>query len=130
MIINSIEDVFGCGLLPTQYNSLVRNTRYEISEGERCLFQAVLEDAIHIYLSHRNARTRSGRLRFLETRQWFEQRGDYRARGLFAFESLCEVLGLEPELLRVRLGVRQPTHKSTVPVAIGMRTTRNPRARR
>jgi len=130
MTIDSNEDLFGCGLLPAQYNSLVRSTRYEVSEGERCLLQAVLEDAIHTYLSHRNARTRLRRLRFLETRQWFEERGDYFARGLFAYETLCEVLGIEPDLLRERLGMKNPSHQPQGQMAVGMRTTRTKRTRR
>ncbi len=130
MTIDSNEDFFSCGLLPTQYNSLVRNTRYEVSEGERCLLQAVLQDAIHTYLSHRNARTRLRRLRFLDTLRWFEERGENCSRGLFAYETLCEVLGIEPDLLRERLGVRKPPHQSQGQMAVRMQTTRVKRTRR
>jgi hypothetical protein len=127
MATGSNEDIFDYCLLPAQYNSLVRNTRYAVSEGERSLLQAVLEDAIRSYLSHRNASTRLRRLRFLEARGWFEERADCGARGLFAYETLCEVLGIDPDLLRERLGVKKDTRQSQGQLAARMKITRTKR---
>jgi len=123
------EDIGGI-LMPVQYNQLVK--RHAPLHGEVRLLYAVLEDAIRCYVSTRKARTRQERVRFLEVQNWFGPRpaAAPRAVGLFAFEPLCEALGIEPEAVRRCLDSmeleRIPTrrHRRTSPSSIA-----SPRAR-
>lgn len=96
---NEWSNDFGAYLLPVQYN---RPLRWVISESERKLLMAVLMDAIQCYLANRKAKNRRRRIEFLEAQQWFERRGS-EGQGLFAYETLCEALGVNPDALRKRL---------------------------
>jgi hypothetical protein len=82
-------------LLPEQYNDL-RRRRHE-QRGELRLMFAVLEDAIHCYLRHMNANGRKRRKLFYEVRHWMNSR---HGKELFAFETLCEALGIDAGGLR------------------------------
>jgi|SRR5579885_1659288 len=99
---------FETSLLPAQYNALIRGHRWAGSEAELGLMLAVLKDAIRIYLSDRHATTRERRIRFEETRRWFAERRGRGPDGLFAYENLCEALGIDPDHLRARLGLDVP----------------------
>ncbi len=82
-------------LLPFQYNGLVR--KRPVETGERRLLLAVLKDALRTYLKNIDARTANARRDFDETSYWFYAPNQ---EGLFAYEHLCEVLGIHPEPLR------------------------------
>lgn len=82
-------------LLPTQYNGLVRKRPPEA--GERRLLLAVLKDALRTYLKSMDGRTANARRDFEETGFWFYAPNQ---EGLFAYEHLCETLGIHPEPLR------------------------------
>ena len=75
----------------------VAGMRYEAS-GERRLMLAVLEDAIRTLLLAR--RTALPRKRLVSELAWLESRS--RAEP-FAFESICDVLGIDAGWLRGRL---------------------------
>ena len=77
-------------LLPEQYNEM-RRRRHEL-RGELKLMFAVLEDAIHCYLNYMNARTRQRRILFYEVREWMNSKN---GKGLFAYDTLCEALGID-----------------------------------
>jgi hypothetical protein len=79
---------------------------YEAS-GERRLMLAVLEDAIRTLLLAR--RTAVSRKRLLRELAWVESTSHAEP---FAFESICDALGLDPGYLRARL-----LRGSFVPVA-------------
>ncbi len=66
--------------------------------GERRLMLAVLEDAIRTVLLAR--RTAVPRKRLLREIAWLESTSQTEP---FAFESICDVLGLDPGYLRGRL---------------------------
>jgi hypothetical protein len=85
-------------MLPEQYNELIR--RHHESSGELKLLVAVLEDAIHCYLDYGNADTRQRRLVFYEVRQWINSTN---SNGLFAYDTLCEALGINAFRLRTVL---------------------------
>jgi hypothetical protein len=85
-------------LLPEQYNEL-RRRRHEL-RGELKLMFAVLEDAIHCYLNYMNARTRQRRILFYEVREWMNSKN---SKGLFAYDTLCEALGIDASRLRKTL---------------------------
>lgn len=82
-------------LLPEQYYDL-RRCRHEL-RGELKLMFAVLEDAIHCYLHYMNARSRPRRILFYEVREWMNSR---HSKGLFAYDTLCEALGIDAGRLR------------------------------
>ena len=66
--------------------------------GERRLMRAVLEDAIRRLLLAR--RTAVPRKRLLRELAWVQSTSHAEP---FAFESICDVLGLDPGYLRARL---------------------------
>jgi hypothetical protein len=80
--------------------------RGEYLEPEKVLLLAVLEDAVHCYRKFANARDRAGREQFRETEQWIMGGGE---DWIFAFETLCELLGLDPDY--VRRGLRETEAK-------------------
>ena len=82
-------------LLPDQYLDTFRRKTH--LEPEKMLMLAVLEDAIACYQKHLFARDGKGRAMFQDAEEWImEERSDW----LFSFESICEVLGLEPQYVR------------------------------
>jgi hypothetical protein len=66
------------------------------------LMLAVLEDAMRCYLTYANSRSRAQRRLFVEAEAWL---ADRKADGAFAFETVCETLGIDPNCLRE--GLRQ-----------------------
>lgn len=64
---------------------------------ERTLMLAILEDAVRCFQDNVSARDEKGKKLFDEAEEWFlETNGDW----IFSFESVCEVLGLEPRYVR------------------------------
>jgi hypothetical protein len=61
------------------------------------LLIAVLEDAINTYLRRLTPRNKCERDELAEVEAWFKTGGN---GGLFAFENVCEMLGLEVSRLR------------------------------
>jgi hypothetical protein len=58
---------------------------------------AVLEDAVHCYRKYATARDRSGKEYFREVEEWIMGGGD---GWIFAFENVCDLLGLDPQYVR------------------------------
>lgn len=85
-------------LLPVQYYELTK--RGPVLDGERRLMFAVLEDAIECYLKNMGAGSRKRRLLFYAARDWINARDKM---GIFAYETLCEELDIDPEVLRETL---------------------------
>ena len=65
--------------------------------GERRLLFAVLQDAIACWFRYRHARSEQGRQLFHEICDWFWEKDQ---QGLYAFESICIHLNLDPEYVR------------------------------
>jgi hypothetical protein len=104
---NADDDVLGGCLLPVQYNPIHRG--HYAWDSERRLLTAVLEDAIRCYLTNRSASSKAQVDQFEEVQAWFNDRGaGYGAQGLFAYETICEALGIEPGVLRQRLSSISP----------------------
>lgn len=61
------------------------------------LMLAVLEDAMRCYQTYTNSRSRAQRRMFVEAEAWLMDR---KAEGAFAFETVCETLGINPSCLR------------------------------
>jgi hypothetical protein len=82
-------------VLPAQFFRTLRGR--EAHGGERRLIIAVLEDAIHCYQKNLCATDNRGRRLFRDAESWVMSVD----RNLpFAFENICEFLGLDAEYLR------------------------------
>jgi len=82
-------------LLPDQYLDTFRRKLY--LEPEKKLMLAILEDAIACFQKYAFARESKGKALFNEADEWIQQGA---AGGIFSFDSVCEVLGLNPSYLR------------------------------
>jgi hypothetical protein len=82
-------------LLPEQYLDTFRRKLH--LEPEKKLMLAVLEDAIACYQKYVLARDGKGKSLFREAEEWVQDKG---GEGIFAFNSICESLGLNPDYLR------------------------------
>lgn len=114
----------GC-LLPVQYYDLVRRS-YHLN-GEFRLLLALLTDAVICYVRYAKARDQEQRRLFYEAHNWFH---GHNQRGLFAFETVCDVLSLEPDAVRKSLKLvgtaRLKLRRHSARVAIGsLRSRRN-----
>jgi hypothetical protein len=82
-------------LLPDQYLDTFRRKLH--LEPEKKLMLAILEDAIACFQKYVFAHDVKGKALFNEAEEWIEELdGD----GIFAFNSVCESLGLTPDYLR------------------------------
>ena len=81
-------------VLPVQYNT---RRAHDQVEGEFRLLCAVLQDAMVRYFHRRGRKTYHMRVEFLEVKRWFEER---HGSGLFSFETVCETLEIDCEVLR------------------------------
>jgi hypothetical protein len=89
----------GCdGEIGVRYDAV--HARAELAAGERRLLLAVLEDGIRTFL--KNAYATRGRAYNLrrEALHWLTAR---QRRDIFAFESICEALGIDAVRLRLRV---------------------------
>jgi hypothetical protein len=80
-----------------QYEYFDTYRRSEYLEPEKALLLAILEDAIHCYRKFAGARSRAGREQFREAEQWLMGGGN---GWVFAFDHVCDFLGLDPEYIR------------------------------
>jgi hypothetical protein len=83
-------------LTPVQYYESVRAQHPETQAMKRLLL-AVLEDALRCLQTHAQSRKPAHRKAFGEAETWILER---RAQGPFAFVSICEALGIQPDHLR------------------------------
>ena len=88
-------------LTPAQYYDGAR-TRYPETHAMKRLMLAVLEDALRCLQTYTESRNPSHRKAFGEAETWILDR---RAKGPFAFVSICEALEIQPDHLRE--GIRQ-----------------------
>jgi len=92
-----------------QYFDTFRRSEY--LEPERALLLALLEDAIHCYRKFAAVQNRAGRQQFREAEEWIMGGGD---GWVFAFDNVCEYLGLDPEY--VRRGLRESQERPTAAI--------------
>ena len=106
-------------VLASEFNEASRSG---LPEPERSLMIAVLEDASRCFLNYCTTTDRKQRELYLEARNWFASTGHGH---LFAYENVCNVLGIDPDYLRRRIfAVRDrrraagaPTHRTARPDA-------------
>jgi hypothetical protein len=83
-------------LLPSQFFTGLRQKAFV--EGEKRLMAAVLADAVEVYMKQAfNPDARAQQL-FLEAEAWIFS--DKPGAGLFSFNNISDLLGLEPEYIR------------------------------
>jgi hypothetical protein len=88
-------------ILSSQYDDLIRRRRSAL-DGEYKLLWAILGEAIKNYLANMECSTSNQRAAFAEVRRWFRPAKD-KLQGLFTFQTICELLGVNPDLLLRRL---------------------------
>jgi hypothetical protein len=96
-------------ILPTQFFGAPRGKA--VHQGERRLIVAVLDDAISCFRKNIFARDNRGRRLFREAEAWLMSAD----RELpFAFENICDFLGLDPDYIRegVRRWAQRPLSDS------------------
>lgn len=86
---------------PSQYFEGVHRDN-PATQAIKRLMSAVLEDALRCLQTCADARTHVRRRMFFEAQAWISDRT---ARGPFAFEAICDALGIEPN--RLRDGIRE-----------------------
>jgi len=86
-------------ILPLQYFGALGSVG---PSGEQRLMLAVLADAINVLRSWRGGGSARKRLNFAEAAQWVNSPGTTHP---FSFDSVCDALEIDPELLRSRLRV-------------------------
>jgi hypothetical protein len=82
-------------LLPDQYLDTFRRKLH--LEPEKKLMLAILEDAIACFQKYVFAQDGKGTALFHESEDWMME---VAGEGVFAFDSICEALGLHPDYLR------------------------------
>ena len=82
-------------LVPYEYWKAHRADRFR-QPGIR-LMSAVLEDALHCYFMNVQMRSRREKRIFAETEEWFFST---ESDGLFTFENICSLLGIDPDCVR------------------------------
>ena len=85
-------------VLASQFFDAVR--RQGLPEGEYRLMLAVLEDAMHCFVQHAGAFDRDKRALYVDAARWITGPSD---AGLYSFENVCDVLGLDVDFVRGRL---------------------------
>jgi hypothetical protein len=110
---HAVSEGFGTAVSSARY--FAGSRRRQLFEGEYRLLVAVLEQAIRSYLTNMKRRTNQQRLDFAEVRRWFDLSGRKVPQGLFAFESVCELLEIDANVVRKRLSSISicdvPTHR-------------------
>jgi hypothetical protein len=99
---------------PSQYFASVGSSGLS---GEQRLMLAVLVDAMNVLRSWRTSGSMCKRRNFAEAAQWVNAHG---TRYPFSFDSVCDALEINPELLRSRLrlltvGSANSTHRHALP---------------
>lgn len=92
----TIQEVY---VPPEQFFVQSRESQ-QVWNGERQLLLAVLEHAIHDFYKYRHSHTRRGERLFREVKQWL---WSPERNWLYAFESICLHLNLDPNAVRQRL---------------------------
>jgi hypothetical protein len=100
-------------LLPSQYFDRVR--RRKDMTGEQRLMFAVIEDAVDMYLKHAAATQPTHRALFAEAEHWIESED---RTWIYAFESICDYLGMDSGHLRRGLRAWKARARGEVPAPL------------
>lgn len=89
-------------LIESEYLQTLRRTQH--IEPEKSLMLGVLKDAIDCFMENINARNRKRMRQFKESEKWLFGKDTV---WTFSFETICEILGLDPAYIRRGLRQRQ-----------------------
>jgi len=108
----------GDSILPSQFDDRCGSAGTS-HDPERMLRLSILQDALDVYLGRADAVTTYGRRDFFEAAQWIWSDDE---AWPFSYRRLCDVLGLNPEVLRAgieknRQSGMHPDHRNRGPVA-------------
>jgi hypothetical protein len=92
-------------ILPAQHFAAIQRKKFP--SGEHRLLVALIQDAIECFQKHMHARDAKRRQLFLDAQGWIDSDDD---RGVFSFNNVCMLLGMNPEY--VRQGLAEWTEKS------------------
>lgn len=110
-------------MTPEQFFGLLRQRSWQ--DGERRLMAAVLQDGIENFQKYAFAQDALGRELFDVERSWLVDEDD---RALFSFNTVCEVLDIDPDYLRSGM-LRWLEQRRNDPVRIEARHLTDPRRR-
>lgn len=110
-------------MTPEQFFGLLRQRSWQ--DGERRLMAAVLQDGIENFQKYAFAQDALGRELFDVERSWLVDEDD---RALFSFNTVCEVLDIDPDYLRSGM-LRWLEQRRNDPVRIEARHLADPRRR-
>jgi len=82
-------------ILPTQHFAAIQRKRFP--SGEHRLLVALIQDAIECVQKHMHARDAKRRQLFLDAQGWIGSDDD---RGVFSFNNVCMLLGMNPDYVR------------------------------
>ncbi len=94
-------------LAPHEYWKVNHPDRFRQPELE--LMLAVLEDALHCYFTNVQMRRRREKRIFKETEEWFFS---IENEGVFTFENICSLLGIDPGYIRRGLTLFKNAHRT------------------
>jgi hypothetical protein len=83
----------------------------QVLDGERALMLAVLVDALDTYVKTRHARGHRKRAEFREVSCWMRSNA---SASPFAFEVVCEGLGINPDAVRSSLSSPRSAERRTI----------------
>lgn len=82
-------------ILPAQHFAAIQRKKYP--SGEHRLLVALIQDAIECFQKHMHARDAKRRQLFLDAQGWIGSEDD---RGVFSFNNVCMLLGMNPDYVR------------------------------
>jgi hypothetical protein len=85
-------------VLASQFFDAIR--RLGLPEGEYRLMLAVFADAVRCFVQHAGSDDPAKRALYQDAERWFARSAD---PGLYSFESICDVLGVDANLVRCAL---------------------------
>jgi hypothetical protein len=95
----AVERLVGLNqILPSQYFDVSGGHRLT---GEQRLMLALLADAINVYQQGVVSRNTRKRMLFVDAERWIT--GGSRCHHAFAFDTVCDALGIDPGMLRRRM---------------------------
>ncbi|HYC54301.1 MAG TPA: hypothetical protein VEL28_05110 [Candidatus Binatia bacterium] len=82
-------------VLPSQHFAQIKRKKFP--SGEHRLLVALIQDAVECFQKHLHARDSKRRQLFLDAESWIDSEDD---RGVFSFNNVCMLLGMNPEYVR------------------------------
>jgi len=82
-------------ILPVQHFAAIQRKKFPT--GEHRLLVALIQDAIECFQKHMHARDAKRRQLFLDAQGWIGSEDD---RGVFSFNNVCMLLGMNPDYVR------------------------------